>query len=98
MYKITNVTDRQGVIKQEFIKDMKLAHGDELLGDFVDYQCMKFWSDADNGISCYFEWADDSGKMLRTSRVESVTEYNDDIKITTRNSVYEFEKVEVEND
>jgi len=36
--------------------------------------------------------------MLRTSRVESVAEYNDDIKITTRNSVYAFKKVEVEND
>ena len=32
MYKITNVTDRQGIIKQEFINDMKSAHGDELLG------------------------------------------------------------------
>ena len=94
MYKITNVTDRQGVVKQDFIDDMKLKHGEELLGDFIDYQCMKFWSDANYGISCGFEWADDSGKMLRTSKVESVAEYGDTIKIATRNSVYEFEKVE----
>ena len=89
MYKITNVTDRQGVVKQAFINDMKSAHGDELLGDFVDYDYMA----CEINAPCYFEWADDSGKMLRTSRVESVAEYNDDIKITTRNSVYEFKKV-----
>ena len=92
MHKITNVTDRKGVVKQEFIDDMKSKHGDELLGDFVYYDYMK--SNIERKPSCCFEWADDSGKMMRTSYVESVEEYNNTIKITTRNSVYEFEKVE----
>ena len=92
MYKITNVTDKQGVVKKEFINDMKSKHGDELLGDFIYYDYMK--SNIEHKPSCCFEWADDSGKMMRTSYVESVTEYDNIIKITTRNSVYEFEKVE----
>ena len=92
MYKITNVTDRKGIIKQDFIDDMRLKHGEELLGDFADYQYMK--DNIEHNISCYFQWADNSGKMLRTSKVESVVEYNDTIRIVTRNSVYEFEKVE----
>ena len=91
MYKITNITDRQGVVKQEFINDMKSAHGDELLGDFIYYDYMK--SNIEHKPSCCFEWADDSGKMMRTSEVESVTEYDNIIKIATRNSVYTFEKV-----
>ena len=93
MHKITNVTDRQGVVKQEFIDDMKSAHGDELLGDFIYYDYMK--SNIENKPCCCFEWADNSGKMLRTSWVESVSEYDAIIKIATRNSVYLFEKVEV---
>jgi hypothetical protein len=92
MHKITNVTDRQGVVKQEFINDMKAKHGDELLGDFIYYDYMK--SNIEHKPSCCFEWADNSGKMMRTSYVESVTEHDNIIKITTRNSVYEFEKVE----
>jgi hypothetical protein len=92
MYKITNVTDRKGVVKQEFFDDMKAKHGDELLGDFIYYDYMK--SNIEYKPSCCFEWADDSGKMMRTSYVESVTEHDNIIKITTRNSVYEFEKVE----
>ena len=49
----------------------------------------------ENKPCCYFEWADNSGKMLRTSWVESVSEYDITIKVATRNSVYLFEKVEV---
>ena len=94
MHKITKVTDRQGVTKQEFINDMKSKHGDELLGDFIYYDYMK--SNIEQRPSCCFEWNDDSGKMMRTSYVESVTEYDDTIKIATKNSVYEFEKVEEE--
>ena len=49
----------------------------------------------ENKPCCYFEWADNSGKMLRTSLVKSVSEYDITIKVATRNSVYLFEKVEV---
>ena len=93
MYKIVSVTDKSGNVKWDFIDDMKSKHGDELLGDFVYYEHMK--NNIENKPCCYFEWADNSGKMLRTSWVESVSEYDAIIKIATRNSVYLFEKVEV---
>ena len=93
MYKITSVTDKEGSVKQEFIDDMKAKHGEELLGDFIYYEHMK--SNLEHKPCCCFEWADNSGKMLRTSYVESVTEYDNIIKIVTENSVYVFERVEV---
>ena len=93
MYKVISVTDKSGNIKQDFIDDMKAKHGEELLGDFIYYEHMK--NNIENKPSCCFEWADNSGKMLRTSYVESVTEYDNIIKVATRNSVYVFEKVEV---
>ena len=93
MYKITSVTDKSGNIKQNFIDDMKAKHGEELLGDFIYYEHMK--SNLEHKPCCYFEWADNSGKMLRTSCVESISEYDNIIKIATENSVYVFEMVEV---
>ena len=93
MYKIISVTDKSWNIKQDFIDDMKAKHGEELLGDFIYYEHMK--NNIENKPSCCFEWADNSGKMLRTSYVESVSEYDNIIKVATRNSVYVFEKVEV---
>ena len=93
MYKITSVTDKEGSVKQEFIDDMKAKHGEELLGDFICYEHMK--NNLEYKPHCCFIWADNSGKMMRTSYVESVTEYDNIIKIATENSVYVFEKVEV---
>ena len=93
MYKIINITDKYVYTKQDFIDEMKMKHGEELLGDFVHYEYMK--NNLEYKPSCCFEWADNSGKMLRTSYVESVSEYDNIIKIATRNSIYWFEKVEV---
>lgn len=92
MYKIISVTDKSGNVKLEFINDMKSKHGDELLGDFVYYEHMK--NNLENKPCCCFEWADNSGKMLRTSWVESMSEWDNKVKIATMNSVYVFEKVE----
>ena len=94
MYKITSVTDKSGNIKQDFIDNMKLKHGEELRGDFYYLYMLK--SGVANGTSphCCFIWADDSDKMMRTSRVQSMSEWDEKIKIVTMNSVYVFEKVE----
>jgi hypothetical protein len=92
MYKIVSVTDKSGNVKLDFIDDMKSKHGDELLGDFVNYEHMK--NNLENKPCCCFEWADNSGKMLRTSRVDSMSEWDNKVKIATMNSVYVFEKVE----
>ena len=93
MYKIINITDRNGIIKQSPIDELKLTHPN-LLGDFIYYDYMM--SSIINGSEsrCCFEWADDSGKMLRTSPVKSVSECDGIIEVVTMNSVYTFEKVE----
>ena len=93
MYKITSVTDKEGSVKQEFIDDMKAKHGEELLGDFIYYEHMKNY--LEHKPHCCFIWADNSGKMMRTSRVQSMSEWDNKIKVVTENSVYVFEKVEV---
>ena len=90
MYKIISITDKQGVDKSE---PHRQSHP-QLLGEFYYLDMLK--SGVTNGYEphCYFIWADDSNKMMRTSRVESITEYNNIVKIVTMNSVYTFEKVE----
>ena len=91
MYKIVSVTDKHKNIKQDFIDEMKIKHGEELLGDFVHYEYMK--NNIEYKPSCCFEWDDNSGKMLRTSRVQNISEGDDKIKIVTENSCYVFERV-----
>ena len=90
MYKIISITDSQGNDKSESARQ---AHP-QLLGEFENLNLLK--DEIANGTQprCYFIWADDSNKMLRTSRVQSITEYNNIVKIVTMNSVYTFEKVE----
>lgn len=92
MYKIISVTDKDGNDKVEFMDELKSKHGD-LSGEFVYFNFML--SGIENGAkpSCCFEWNDDSGKMLRTSSVESISEWDNKIKIVTRNSVYVFEEM-----
>ena len=91
MYKIISITDKQGNDKSHYTT---LDHP-QLLGDFYDLDMLR--SGVTNGCepSCYFVWADDTNKTLRTSRVQSMSEWDNKIKIVTENSVYTFEKVEV---
>ena len=93
MYKIISVTDKDGNDKVEFMDELKSKHGD-LSGEFVYFDFML--SGIENGTKprCCFEWNDSSGKMLKTSTVESISEWDNKIKIVTRNSVYMFEKME----
>ena len=90
MYKIISITDKQGVDKSHYAT---LDHP-QLLGDFYYLDMLKSGVANGNEPCCYFIWADDTDKMMRTSRVESITEYNNIVKIVTMNSVYTFEKVE----
>ena len=88
MYRIVNITDREGNVKQEFINELKVIHP-ELVGKILNKEVLK------SGLfmSClHFEWADDSNKMLKTSMVIDYVEDNDKIIVTTINSVYTFEK------
>ena len=89
MYKIISITDKQGVDKSE---PHRQSHP-QLLGEFENLNLLK--GEIANGTEphCYFIWADDSNKMLRTSRVQSMSEWDDKIKIVTMNSCYVFERV-----
>ena len=88
MYRIVNITDREGNVKQEFINELKVIHP-ELVGKILNKEVLK----SDLFMSClHFKWADDSNKMLKTSMVIDYVEDNDKIIVTTINSVYTFEK------
>lgn len=88
MYRIVNITDREGNIKQEFINELKAIHPN-LIGEILDKEVLK-----NNLFLSYlnFKWADNSNKMLRTSMVMDYVEDRDKIVVTTMNSVYIFEK------
>ena len=90
MYKIISITDSQGVDKSHYAT---LDHP-QLLGEFENLNLLK--DEIANGTQprCCFIWADDSNKMMRTSRVQSISEWDDKIKIVTENSCYVFERVE----
>ena len=90
MYKIISITDKQGNDKSHYAT---LDHP-QLLGEFENLNLLKGEIANGNHPHCYFIWADDSNKMLRTSRVQSISEWDDKIKIVTENSVYVFERVE----
>lgn len=88
MYRIVNVTDREGNVKQEFIDELKVIHPN-LIGEILNKEMLK----SDLFLSYLrFKWADDSNKMLATSMVIDYVEDNDKIIVTTINSVYTFEK------
>ena len=91
MYKIISITDHSNNDKSASIRQ---SHP-QLLGDFYYLDMLR--SGVTNGCepSCYFVWADDTNKMLRTSRVQSMSEWDGKIKVVTMNSVYVFEMVEV---
>ena len=88
MYKIANVTDREGIVKQDFINELKLDHPN-LCGYILYPELTK--------VGCHFcfVWNDDTDKMLRTSTIEEYYNDVDTIKVVTRNSIYYLEK---END
>lgn len=90
MYKIVSITDKQGNDKSHYAT---LSHP-QLLGDFYYLDMLK--SGVANGTQprCCFIWADDTDKMMRTSPVQSMSEYDGKIKVVTENSVYVFEKAE----
>ena len=90
MYKIISITDKQGNDKSHYVTQ---SHP-QLLGDFYYLDMLK--SGVTNGYEphCCFIWADDTDKTMRTSSVQSISEWDGKIKIVTMNSCYVFERVE----
>ena len=85
-YKITKVTDRQGVPRTEFLAELKSNHPD--LTGYITWP---------NNFSLFrsliFEWDDNSGKMLRTSNIEKIVGRLFGFEIMTRNSIYTLERI-----
>ena len=85
IYRIVNITDREGNVKQDFIDELHLIHT-ELVGEILYPELIKV-----GGHFC-FVWNDDSEKMLRTSTIEDYFSNEDTVKVVTRNSIYYLQK------
>ena len=94
-YKLKSCTYKDGVGKYEFMNELKLIHPN-MVGDFISFDALCQFVTANVPSVCVFEWYDDSGKILRTSRIEYIVGKLDDdkIQVATENSIYEFVKVE----
>lgn len=81
MWKIVSVTDLNGKIKQEFYDKLEEKHPD-MQGIIMFPDFLK----EDGFLS--FEWKDDSGKYLRTSRIKKLELHQNKMYVTTLNSIY----------
>lgn len=88
MYKIISITDRDGNVKEEFMKELEVVHP-KMTGQLL-YPITK---NVVGMIRMCFIWADRSDKILRTSIVEGYQEANEFLKVITENSIYFLEKV-----
>lgn len=88
MYKITNVTDKNGNVKEEFFNKMKSLHP-ELTGTIFHLDLFRATM---INAPLLFIWNDDTNKALRTSTVQDFCEDGDNIVVTTRNSIYYLTK------
>ena len=85
-YKIVNVTDRAGNIKEEFMAELQEVHPS--MSGVLLYPISK---KSIERIPLCLIWTDQSDKMLRTSTIMGYEESNNIITVTTRNSVYTLE-------
>lgn len=86
MYKIKSITDKDGNVKQEQIDRIISIYG-SLDGDIYYKQRIMV------GGNLCFIYANQDNKMMITSIIESISEYDNIYKVETRNSVYEFEVI-----
>lgn len=89
MYKIVNVTDKQGNPKKSFMDEIRLEHP-SLEGEILNESLLQ--SNMFLG-SLRFKWNDDSGKMLTTSYVTDWNRKESNLVINTINSIYTLEHI-----
>ncbi|MEY8352511.1 hypothetical protein AALB39_04050 [Lachnospiraceae bacterium 54-53] len=87
MYKVTNVTDRNGNVKHEAIKEIMELCAD-MTGEILYPEFMK------PGNRFCFLWSGDSGRMMRTSLIDDFVEDGNVLHVTTMNTEYWLEKEE----
>lgn len=86
-YKITLIKDKYGQPRTDGRYPLRIGRICKKPEPFLDCpMCIEYLQNADG--------SDYSGRHLRTSPVQSVSEHGNIIRIETRNSVYRFEKVE----
>lgn len=87
IYKIVSVTDKNGNVDHERISAIKdiceSMAGEILYPDMV----------RPGNCLCVL-WDNHSGRMMRTSVIESVKSNDKRIKVTTRNTIYELEEID----
>ena len=91
MYKIINITDKKGHIKQCFFNELIQIHPN-MTGNII-YPIQQYLINNKSAYLC-FAWNDDSNKVLRTSLIDKYEDYGNIIKITTRNSIYTLERID----
>lgn len=85
MYKIVNITDKNGNRKDNFYKELSNTHPD-MIG--MPPENIKV------GSSLLFFWDDDTTKILKTSPVTNRKINRESIVVETENSIYYLQKVE----
>lgn len=89
MYRIINVTDKDGNAKQNLLDELRVKHP-KLCGEILHKELLA----SNTFMTCLcFIWADDPDRMLRTSMVLDYIEKGNRIIATTMNSIYTFEKM-----
>lgn len=90
-YKITNITDKNGVFKKETFEKLNEEHNG-LTGSIIYPDLLM------PGAFLLFEWDDHSFKFLHTSRIEKIYGKNNGcLEIHTRNSIYTLERINDQN-
>ena len=84
--KIVMVANRDGSVKEEFLKELQETHPD-MTGECIINPTI--------GKGLLLDWDDDSGKILRTSKIVELTESKAEnaLVIITENSIYDCEMI-----
>lgn len=84
--KIVMVSNRNGSVKEEFLKELQETHPD-MTGECTVNPTI--------GKGLLLDWEDDSGKILRTSKIVELVEKKDKnaLVVITENSIYDCEVI-----
>lgn len=84
--KVIMVANRDGSVKEEFLKELQETHPD-MTGECIINPTI--------GKGLLLDWDDDSGKILRTSKIVELTESKAEnaLVIITENSIYDCEMI-----
>lgn len=85
-HRIISIKDREGIEKIDTYNELKSIHPN-MSGEILYRELMQ------PGYHLCFVWDDDTGKMMRTSTIESYNDDDNTVEVVTRNSIYLFENI-----